>query len=537
MGSTAIRLALSVLLVVAGVAALGPAGTAATPPVITLTVDGTSVADGESTLVKTDPTLDVSVDANRSIRVVSVRVDGETVHRATPNDTSFAESVDVDISSGEHTVAVVVKTDRVTTHEVTVTKDAARPYVRYTTPFETDQYAPPPDSVSVNRSRIVLAGNFTDVTGVSHLQITRRTTYEAGTVNRNDTEIYTATDLNGSFAQPVFLGVGRNNITARYYDRAGHQRVHRFRIVVEDTAPPTLSNLSAIRTSPSTLRIGGSATDNGQIRSVAIRPANESGTTYLVNPGFGRPDRTRARVSFRANRTLYPGSTAVVVEATDTAGNTVERTVTVRRTVAPDLRIDPTATRFVNAGGGGRHGPRDRRRNRVGKRRDGRSGHRRSGRHRLASRRRRRDRPLLRAPSRRPRGAACDDSPARHRLVGDRTRPFGRPAVDDRHADTVGHGDAVVCDAGVDGHGRTDADPSRDARPDARARILGTDGSADRRHDSGPVGPRRVALGAGAVRRAVRRAGRSGRGASRRRPRRRRPGTLTTPGIAVRHRD
>jgi len=349
MGSTAIRLALSVLLVVAGVAALGPAGTAATSPVITLTVDGTSVADGESTLVKTDPTLDVSVDANHSIRVVSVRVDGSTVHRATPNDTSFAESVDVDISSGEHTVAVVVKTDRVTTHEVTVTKDAARPYVRYTTPFETDQYAPPPDSVSVNRSRIVLAGNFTDVTGVSHLQITRRTTYEAGTVNRNDTEIYTATDLDGSFAQPVFLGVGRNNITARYYDRAGHQRVHRFRIVVEDTAPPTLSNLSAIRTSPSTLRIGGSATDNGQIRSVAIRPANESGTTYLVNPGFGRPDRTRARVSFRANRTLYPGSTAVVVEATDTAGNTVERTVTVRRTVAPDLRIDPTATRFVNA--------------------------------------------------------------------------------------------------------------------------------------------------------------------------------------------
>ena len=350
MGSTALRLVVSILLVVAAAATLAPAGATATPPVISLAVDGTELDAGESILVRTDPTIDVTVDANRSIRVVSVRVDGTTVHRATPNDTTFAQSVDVDVSSGDHTVAVVVKTDRVTTHEVTVTKDAERPYVRYTAPFETDQYAPPPDSVSVNRSRVVLAGNFTDVTGVSHLRIERTATYEVGSASRNDTEIYTAAELNGSFTQPIFLGVGRNNITARYYDRAGYERVHRFRIEVADTAPPTLSNLSAIRTSPSTLRVAGAATDNGQIRSVAVSPANESGTTYLVDPGFDRPDRTRARVTFRTNRTLSPGSTPIIVEATDTAGNTVERTVTVQRTVAPDLRLDPTGTRFVTEG-------------------------------------------------------------------------------------------------------------------------------------------------------------------------------------------
>lgn len=41
--------------------------------------------------------------------------------------------------------------------------------------------------------------------------------------------------------------------------------------------------------------------------------------------------------------------TAISVRATDTAGNAVERTITVRRTVAPDLRLDPTGTQYVNA--------------------------------------------------------------------------------------------------------------------------------------------------------------------------------------------
>jgi hypothetical protein len=356
MGSTAVRLVVAALLVVAATAALAPPGTAETTPSITLTVDGTAVADGESALVETDPTVGVTVDANRSIREVSVRLDGTTIHRATPNDTTFDESFDVAVPSGNHTVTVVVKTDSVTTHEVTITKDAERPYVRYTAPFETNRYAPPPESATVNRSLVVLAGNFTDVSGVTHLRINRTTTYDAGGVSRTDTAIYNAMDLNDSFAQPIFLGVGRNNITARYYDRMNQQRVHRFRIVVEDTAPPSLSNLSLVRQSPSTLRLSGVATDNGQLRNVTVQPrnaslrGNRSTLQYLVEPGGEKPDRTRQRRRFDQNLSLYTGATAVLVTATDTAGNTVERVVTVRRTVAPDLRLDPTGTRFESEG-------------------------------------------------------------------------------------------------------------------------------------------------------------------------------------------
>ncbi|AXG06134.1 hypothetical protein DU500_06575 [Haloplanus rubicundus] len=356
MGSTAARLVVAALLVVAATAALAPPGTAATTPSITLAVDGTVVADGESTLVETDPTLDVTVDANRSIREVSVRLDGTTIHRATPNDTTFDGSFDVAVPSGDHTVTVVVKTDGVTTHEVTITKDAERPYVRYTAPFETDRYAPPPESATVNRSLVVLAGNFTDVSGVTHLRINRTTTYDVGGLSRTDTAIYTATDLDGSFEQPIFLGVGRNNITARYYDRLGHQRVHRFPIVVEDTAPPSLSNLSLVRQSPSTLRLRGVATDNGQLQNVTVQPrntslrGNRSALQYLVESGGEEPDRTRQRRSFDRNLSLYTGATALLVTATDTAGNTVERVVTVQRTVAPELRLDPTGTRFESEG-------------------------------------------------------------------------------------------------------------------------------------------------------------------------------------------
>jgi len=350
MGSTAARLVCSALLVATLAAGVAPTGTAATPPEITVTVGAASLADGDATTVESNPTVDVGVDADRSIRVVSIRVDGTTVRRATPNATSFDESFDLELASGEHTLTVVVKTDGVTTHEVTVTKDVERPYVQYTAPFETDQYAPPPESVSVNRSRVVLAGNFTDVTGVAHLRIVRETTFSVGANTRTDREIYTASGFDGSFSQPLFLGVGRNNVTAWYYDELGHVRKHRLLIVVEDTAPPTLSNLSAIRRSPTSLSLRGRATDNGQIRSVTVRPANGSSTTFVVEPGIGRPDPTRGRVVFETNRTLFPGSTAIVVNATDTAGNSVERIVTVRRTVAPDLRLDPVGTQYVTEG-------------------------------------------------------------------------------------------------------------------------------------------------------------------------------------------
>jgi len=359
MGSTAVRVVLSTLLVATAVAGVVPTGgTAATPPAVTVTVDGTAVADGNATFVESDPTVGVTADADRSIRVVSVRVDGETVRRATPNATSFDDEFDIDLSSGEHALTVVVKADSVTTHTVTMTKDTARPYVQYTSPFETDRYAPPPESVSVNKSRVVLGGNFTDVTGVTNLRLTRTTTHEVGSATVTDTERSTASGFNGSFTHSIFLGVGENNVTVRYYDRVGNVRVHRFQLVLEDTAPPTLSNLSATRRSPDRVEIGGVASDNGQIRSVSVQAkdaatsgsGNRSANRYLVAPGTGRPNPERRRTRFDTTFELYPDATALEVEATDTAGNTVERTVSVRRTIEPDLRLHPTGTRYATEG-------------------------------------------------------------------------------------------------------------------------------------------------------------------------------------------
>lgn len=347
MDSTAARL-VSSLLVVTAVATVGSVAVAASSPAIAVTVDGTAVTEGNATLVSSDPTVGVSVDSSRTIRVVSVRVDGTTERRYTPNATTLDESFDLSLASGNHTVEVVVKTDSVTTYSVTVTKDAERPYVQYTSPFETDRYAPPPTNPTVNRSRVVLAGNFTDVSGVTHLRILRETTYRVGSDPRVDRQVYTASDLGDSFEQPIFLGVGTNNVTARYHDELGHVREHEMRITVRDTAPPSLSNLSAVRRSPSELTIRGSVTDNGQVRSVSLRPKAGSGTTYLVEPGVGRPDPTRQRIGFETNVSVGPGRTAVVINATDTAGNAVERTVTVRRNVTPELALDSERTRFVN---------------------------------------------------------------------------------------------------------------------------------------------------------------------------------------------
>jgi hypothetical protein len=96
------------------------------------------------------------------------------------------------------------------------------------------------------------------------------------------------------------------------------------------------------------------ATDNGQLQEVTVQPrnasleGNRSTLQYLVESGGEKPDRTRRRRHFDRNLSLYTGATAVLVTATDTAGNTVERVVTVQRTVAPELRLDPTGTRFAS---------------------------------------------------------------------------------------------------------------------------------------------------------------------------------------------
>lgn len=354
MGPTAARVALAALVVVVPVfgtlGGVGGTATGQTPPDITVTVDGVTVGDGNDTLVESDPTVGVSAEADDRISVVSVRVDGTTHSQYTPNATTFEESLDLDLRSGDHELDVVVEAgDTTTTHSITVTKDAQRPYVRYTSPFETDLYAPPPERVTVNSSRVSLAGNFSDVTGVSHLRVLRTTEYQVGTRNRTDRQVYEQSALDGSFEQSIFLGVGDNTITARYYDELGHVRVHRLNVTVEDTAPPTLSDLSVIRRSPSELRIRGRATDNGQIRSVTVRPEDAPDAAYLVDPSLDRPDPERRSVAFGTNVSLHPGVTSVVVTATDTEGNSVERTVTVRRNVDPELRLDPDATRFENA--------------------------------------------------------------------------------------------------------------------------------------------------------------------------------------------
>jgi hypothetical protein len=350
MGPTAVRVAVALLVVAPLLAGVGGTAVGQTPPEITVSVDGSTVAEGNTTLVESDPLVGVSVDSGDRISVVSVRVDGTTREQYTPNATSFEESFDLALRSGEHTLDVVVEAGgTTTTHSITVTKDAQRPYVRYTSPFETDLYAPPPEQVTVNTSRITLAGNFSDVSGVSHLRVRRTTTYTVGTSTQTDRDVYEQSDLDGSFEQSIFLGVGSNNVTAWYYDELGNPRTHHFEITVEDTAPPTLSNLTAVRTSPSQLRIHGDATDNGQIRSVTLRPEEGAASAYLVDPSLAKPDPARRSVSFGTNVSLHPGTTAVVVNATDTAGNSVERTVTVRRNVAPELALDPDATRYENA--------------------------------------------------------------------------------------------------------------------------------------------------------------------------------------------
>lgn len=338
-------LLLGLLLVVAAVL---PAGVAAQSASISVTVDGTPVESGGKTTVTADPTVGVDVAADATIESVIVRVNGDTVETYEPGATTFSGSADVALVDGENELSVVVQTeDGVNSQRVTVTRDDHGPFVRFTSPFETDHYRQVvPNTTTLNNSSVTLAGVLHDASGVSRVTIEREYQYSHANEQFQANARWDLEDPPDAFSQGIFLGLGANDVTVRVVDTFGQSREYHTRLNVTDSVDPTVHFDLPNETHGSTLDLDGEVTDNTQLDDVSVKVAGFGG----VQGGFDgidkEPDPSAARIPLSGTLALQPGENTIVVTATDVAGNTVEaeKTVVYTRSVVPNVRLDEEAT-------------------------------------------------------------------------------------------------------------------------------------------------------------------------------------------------
>gem|GEM_PF-1514741 len=371
---------------------------------MTLTVNGNSLAASESITVGSNPdlTLSVSVNGSEELTAVRVAVDNET-RRVYDNSTlnqTLTRELDITLSNGVHTIDVKTTTQRgsradeterrnntstetapttptVTstsnddaagqatatptspptgdvnetqnasiqtyTDRFTVTVDTAAPFVKYTSPFETSAAAPPPDVSGVTNSTVVLAGTFQDRSAVTAIQITHVYEYDFAGRSQSTRSTYRPSPTNGSFARPIVLGVGENEITAEYTDRFGNVRQHEMTIRLVDLSAPqiTLDRPIPSRVGYETLRIRGTVTDMVKINRIDLLTPSGGTKRLLIKQG-PEPTRERRSVSISETVQLSPGRNYIQIDATDVSGNTREREATVfyNESIPPKISIE-----------------------------------------------------------------------------------------------------------------------------------------------------------------------------------------------------
>ncbi len=329
-------LVVAALLVLPALALAPVAPAAAAGPVLSVTADGTALADGGRVVVDGPPTLRIGATADEPLTALSVRIDGVVVRSVRPNATATNRSWTVDPGRGSHTVTVRAETEGATAAlETTVVVDTEPPRIALRRPVETAAVEPVPAVVRVDSPDARLAGALLDESGVASLHVEHEYEYEFGGEGDRYRRTHTIESPNGSFDRPLALGIGDNELSVRATDRLGRTRVHEFTVRLRDRAPPRVSFTEVERTGDGRLRVAGVATDDVQLASLRLTSGYDSGDTYLLDEAPPRPDPDRRSVRFETTLDVGPRTGQVQVLATDVAGSTTARELPDRATTPP----------------------------------------------------------------------------------------------------------------------------------------------------------------------------------------------------------
>ncbi|WP_436909401.1 hypothetical protein [Halosimplex marinum] len=350
---------LVVLSVVAPTVAAGTSGAGA-KPAVDVTIRSTDIAEGDTYETGTD--VDMTIDASvgdaagegTELSEVVVRVNGELAESIDVNGTSVTETVEPSLSNGENSVRVIVTDDAgaVNATTFTVRKDAEAPHVFLTSPYDTAPWKSIDDGTA-NGSRVTIAGNVIESTGVEKLRITR--TFDG----KHSTRVIR--DVGENFSVEMLLGYAEdgnetNEFKLTATDEFGNVRVYAFEVAVEDRSAPSISvEPFPNETARNRVFLAGTVADDVRVRSANLTlrgpDGNVTGEETIAAERSRGLDPDRLSVSFNESLyTLYPGTYEATISVTDATGKTTTRTVELERVpqserdVAPTIAVDRDRT-------------------------------------------------------------------------------------------------------------------------------------------------------------------------------------------------
>jgi len=177
-------------------------------------------------------------------------------------------------------------------------------------------------SVTISDGTLVIRGEATDESGISHLTIRRTYEYDSGASTETRSYYASPSASNGSFEHRVPLGAGTNEVNISVVDNQGIPQQMDVVVTVNDTAAPDIKRLSARATDDGEfVRVEGWVRDN-----VRVDRLRASGQTKPLDTGKRDLDREWVWVSEGVPRP-GDGNETVTVGLVDSAGN--QRNVTV----------------------------------------------------------------------------------------------------------------------------------------------------------------------------------------------------------------
>jgi len=355
-----------VLLVLVSVAAptVAAGGAASANPAVDVTIRSTDIADGDTYEAGTD--VDMEIDARvgdaaaagTGLSEIVVRVNGELVESIAVDGTNVTESVEPSLSNGENSIRVIVTDDAgaVNATAFTVEKDAEAPHVYLTSPYDTAPWKPIGDGTA-NGTRVTIAGNVIESTGVEKLRITRE--FDGTRSTR------ALRDVGENFSVEMLLGYApdgnaTNEFRLTATDEFGNVRIYTFAVDVADRRPPSIS-LEPLpnETARNRVFLAGTVGDDVRVRSANLTVRGPDGNVTdegtLVSERSRSLDPDRLAVPFNESLyTLYTGTYEATVSVTDATGKTTTRTVEIERVpqserdVAPTIAVDRDRTVVLN---------------------------------------------------------------------------------------------------------------------------------------------------------------------------------------------
>jgi hypothetical protein len=333
------RAVVLVVLLVAGAGAASLSGPAAAQsgadgaPDVRVTVDGSPLSLGEVHHTSADPWLSVTATApeGATIRLVEIRVDGETRHAFEPSTRTVERNLVLDLQNGDHRITVVAKGGGVKTYSATVVRDDRAPSITFAPPlrgaplgYETETLdrldtrtplfvvdeTPTATvtegipSLTVSNATLTVAGTVDDHSEIRAVRIEHAYEYAGvggrsaddpgefvydpvatapihpgssipteGVDDDDDPEAldrYFLPSPGDSFNETLTLALGENYLRIAAEDVLGNVAVYHVVVTVDDETAPTVNVTDVHYVSPTRLRVEGHVSDAVQVHDVWV---------------------------------------------------------------------------------------------------------------------------------------------------------------------------------------------------------------------------------------------------------------------------